>query len=459
MKDKHTMHGPTEDTVRSFQSMLEGQLIGREDDGYVEACAIYNAMIDKSPAMVARCSNTEDVRLAINFAREYSIPLAVRGGGHSVAGKSLVDDGLVIDLSGMKQSHVDPGNRTVRVQGGATWYDVDYATHEHGLAVPGGLISSTGVGGLTLGGGIAWLMRKYGMSCDNLLRAEVVTADGTIVNASQDENEELFWALRGGGGNFGVVNEFEFRLHPVHTVLGGMIVHPYERAKEALQFYREFTSSAPDEVTVAASAMITPEGDKVVAFVVCYAGDPEKGNDVIKPLLEWGPPVMTDVKPLPYPQMQQLLDEAFPPGLQNYWRSSVLATLPDQGIDTIISYFDNVESPLTSILIEHFGGAMGRVPRDATAFPHRDASYNMVILARWTEPGDEARHISWARELDRNMQPYATGGVYVNYLSDEGREPVKSAYGSDTYTRLAAIKSRWDPDNLFRVNQNIQPVH
>jgi FAD/FMN-containing dehydrogenase len=446
------------EVVRSFQSGLSGRAIRPGDDEYDGARTLYNAMIDKRPALIARCETTDDVVRAVTFAREQDIPLSVRGGGHNVAGTALVDNGLTIDLSQMNGVQVDPENRTARVQGGAIWREVDRVTHEHGLATPGGTFSPTGVGGLTLGGGIAWLMRSYGLTCDNLLRAEVVTAGGEIIYASETENPGLFWGLRGGGGNFGVVTEFEFRLHPVHTVLGGMIVHPIDRAKEALTFYREFTQTAPDEVTTFTALMTTPERQRVVATVPCYAGDLEQGEETIKPLLEWGPPIQAQVGPMPYPQFQQMMDDFFPDGLHNYWTSIFLEDLEDDVIDIMLAHFNEVTSPLTVLLLEHLGGAVSRMPRDATAFPHRNAKYNVSPMARWTDPAEADRHISWARGFQDAVWRYSTGAGYVNYLGEEDQDRVRTVYGPETYARLAEIKAKYDPDNAFRANQNIQPA-
>lgn len=447
----------SDDQVQALRSALSGTLIRPEDAEYASACALWNGMIDKKPALFARCSDSRDIVAAVNFARDNGLQISVRGGGHNAAGKALVDDGLVIDLTAMRDVQVDPDNRTAEAQGGATWAEFDAATHAHGLATTGGLISSTGIAGLTLGGGFGWLMRSYGMACDNLIGAEVVTASGEIVNVSESENSDLLWGLRGGGGNFGVVTKFVYRLHPVHTVLGGMIVHPFERARDAMRHYRDFSQTAPDELTVYCPMMTSPDGDRIIAFIVCYNGDVERGQELIKPLLEWGPPLVADVGPMPYPQMQQLLDEGFPPGLQVYWRGDFVQTLTDDVIDTLVDQFEGVTSPLSALVIEQFGGASRRVPRDATAFVHREADYNLAIVSRWADPSEADRHIAWARDLHNAVLPHSAG-AYVNYLGEEGEDRVRAAYGPDVYDRLAELKAKYDPDNLFRVNQNIQPA-
>ncbi len=445
------------ESIATLKSEMHGDLIDAKHAGYVDACALWNGMIAKRPALIARCANTEDVVRSVKFAREQGLALSVRGGGHSVAGNALVDDGLVVDLSGMRDVSVDPEQRVAHAGGGATWGDFDTATHAHGLATTGGQISSTGIAGLTLGGGFGWLMRSYGMACDNLIGAEVVTADGSVLNVNDSENADLLWGLRGGGGNFGVVTRFDFRLHPVHTVLGGMIVHPIERAPESLRFLRDFNRTAPDDLAVFAALMTTPEGDRVNAFILCYSGDLDEGQEVIKPLLEWGEPVMTQVGPMPYTQMQTLMDEAMPPGLQIYWRGEFIKTLTDDVIDTLIERFGTITSPLSLLLLEQFGGAVSRVPKDATAFVHRDAEYNVAMISRWEDPSQHDSHVSWARETHDAIRPFSAG-AYVNYLGEEGEDRIRAAYGPDTYDRLAKLKAKYDPENVFKANQNIQPA-
>jgi len=449
----------SEEAVQAFKAGLRGTLLRPDDDGFDDARKVYNAMIDKRPAIVVRCAGVADVIAAVNFARENNLLVAVRGGGHNVAGNGMCDGGLVIDLSGMRAVHVDPTKRTARAEAGATYREFDHETQAFGLATTGGTISATGIAGLTLGGGIGWLMRKYGLACDNLLSVDLVTADGRFVTASATENEDLFWGVRGGGGNFGVVTAFEYQLHPVGPVLGGMLIHPLPRAKEVLQFYRDFSSTAPDELAVFAALLTTPDGMQVLALVLCYDGPIAEGEAAIAPLRQFGPPVADMVQPLPYTAMQRMLDDGFPNGLQNYWKSSFLQEISDEAIDILVTQFAAAPSPLAALLIEHFGGAVARVGKDETAFPHRDGHSNLLIVSRWMDPTDSERHIAWARETWNAMQPFTDGGVYSNYVEagDEGADRVRSAYGDTTYERLAALKKKYDPENFFRVNQNIKP--
>jgi FAD/FMN-containing dehydrogenase len=426
------------------------------DQDYDAARTLWNGMIDKRPAAIVRSANTADVARTVRFARDHGIVLSVRGGGHNAAGSALVDDGIVVDLSRMRAVYVDPMARVARAQGGATWSDFDQATAEHGLATTGGAVSTTGIGGLTLGGGLGWLMRSYGMACDNLRSVEIVTADGQIRRASATEHPDLFWAIRGGGGNFGVVTEFEYQLHPVTTVLGGMLVHPAARAKEALQFVREFHQTAPDELTIFTGLMTSPDGVPIVAFIVCYNGPIENGERVLAPLRAFGPPVADLIQPMSYVAQQSMLDEGFPSGMQVYWRSDFLQQLDDDVIDILVEHHAGITSPFSALLLEQFGGAVRRVATDATAFVHRDADFNLAIISRWTDPAEADRHVAWARGVHRAISPH-TSGTYVNYLGDEGSDRVRAAYGDATYDRLVAVKTEYDPTNFFRSNQNIRP--
>jgi FAD/FMN-containing dehydrogenase len=444
-------------TLNELGTRISGELLLPSHADYDSARTLWNGMIDRRPAAIARCSKTADVVAAVNFARDNGFLLAVRGGGHNAAGNALCDDGLVIDLSAMRDVVVDPAARVARAQGGATWSDFDRATAEHGLATTGGAISTTGIAGLTLGGGLGWLMRSYGMACDNLRAAEIVTADGQVRRASEDENPDLLWGLRGGGGNFGVVTSFEFQLHPVTTVLGGMLVHPAARARDALQFLREFQPSAPDELTVFTGLMTSPDGVPIVAFIVCYNGPIEEGERVLAPLRAFGPPVADMVAPMPYVAMQSMLDEGFPAGLQVYWRSDFLRQLDDDVIDVLVEQYAGITSPLSALLLEQFGGAVRRVSIDDTAFVHREADFNLAIIARWGDPQEAERHIAWARGVHSAITPF-TRGTYVNYLGEEGEDRVRAAYGPRHYDRLAALKATYDPTNLFRFNQNIKPA-
>jgi FAD/FMN-containing dehydrogenase len=443
-------------SIRSFGTGLGGTVIRRGDAGYDEARKVWNGMVDRSPAAILKCASTADVVAGVNFAREEGLALAVRGGGHNAAGLAMVDDGLVIDLSGMRGVRVDADKRIAYVQGGALWRDLDAATHPHGLATTGGLISSTGVGGLTLGGGLGWLMRKHGLACDNVLAVEIVTADGQVRRASATENPDLFWAIRGGGGNFGVVTQFEFRLHPVTTVYGGMLVFPGPRAPEILRRYRDLAASAPDELALFAGLMTSPDGHPITAILTAYNGPASKAEAALKPLRDLGP-VADQVSEIPYPALNSMLDEGFPHGLHVYWRSDFLKGLPDDAIDALVDRFNAITSPLSALLIEQFGGAVARVPADETAFAQRDALFNLAVISRWADPSTQATHIDWARQSSEAMRPYASGGVYVNYLGAEGADRIKAAYGAK-YDKLVTVKKKYDPTNLFRVNQNIQPT-
>jgi FAD/FMN-containing dehydrogenase len=443
-------------SLQSFGTGLSGTVIRRGDAGYDQARRVWNGMIDRSPAAIFRCSSTADVVAAVNFAREEGLVLAVRGGGHNAAGLALVDDGLVIDLSGLRGIRVDADKRIAYVQGGALWRDLDAATHPHGLATTGGVISSTGVGGLTLGGGLGWLMRQHGLACDNVLAVEIVTADGQVRRASATENPDLFWAVRGGGGNFGVVTSFEFRLHPMRTLYAGMLVFPGPQAPQVLRRYREVAENAPDELTVFAALMTSPDGQPITAIFPAYNGPKPKAEAAVKAFRDLGP-VADQVQEMPYPALQSMLDEGFPSGLHVYWRSDFLKGLPDEALDALVDRFNAITSPLSALLIEQFGGAVARVPADGTAFAQRDAMFNLAIVSRWTDAATAATHTDWARQTSAAIQPFASGGVYVNYLGEEGTDRIKAAYGPK-YEKLVAVKRKYDPNNLFRVNQNIQPT-
>ncbi|HEY7033579.1 MAG TPA: FAD-binding oxidoreductase [Thermomicrobiales bacterium] len=441
----------------SFRQRHRGEIVQPGDDGYDAARAVWNGMIDRRPALIARCADTVDVAAAVRFAGEQGLGVAVRGGGHNAAGLAVADGALVVDLSAMNAVEVDPRQRTATAGGGTTWGVFDAATQAHGLATTGGAISTTGIAGLTLGGGIGWLMRSYGLACDNLIAAEVVTADGTIVTTSEAENPDLLWGLRGGGGNFGVVTKFTFRLHPVDTVLAGLIVHPIERAPEVLRFYRAYTASAPDSVTAFAGLLHTPDGMPVTAVIVCATGPLAEAEKALKPLREFGPPLADEVAPMPYAAVQQMLDAGFPSGLQVYWRSHFLTDLGDDAIAKLAAGYGQVTSPLSAVVVEHLGGAVARIDRNATAFDHRDAEYNLAIIARWPEPAMADAGIAWTRQLYDAMTPHARG-VYVNYLGvGESQDRVRAAYGDEKYARLVDLKNRYDPTNVFRYNQNIKP--
>ena len=442
--------------IQDLRNSFHGEIFEPADAGYEDARKIWNASVVKRPAVIARCSGVADVVAAVNYGRTQGLLTAVRGGGHNVGGRALCDDGLVIDLSRMRAVHVDAAARTVRVQGGATLGDLDRETHVFGLAVAAGVIPKTGVAGLTLGGGFGWLVRKCGMSIDNLLSCQVVTADGAVLTASGSENADMFWALRGGGGNFGVVVSFEFQAHPVRTVLGGLLVYPRAMAFDVLRNFRDFMKTAPDELTVYAALLTLPDGMEVVGLIPCYCGDLEEGERVLAPLRAFGPPVMDAVQPMPFPVMQGLLAASFPDGNHNYWKGAMLESLPGEAIAAIIEQANKATSPLTMIVVEYYGGAAGRVANDATAFPHRHLPWDVVIAAQWTDANETAQHREWARETAKALEPYSAKAQVLAAL-DFDAEDMNLAFGSNM-GRLAQIKQKYDPENFFRVNQNIKPA-
>jgi FAD/FMN-containing dehydrogenase len=456
-------------TVRELREAVRGQAFAPGDEGYADACRVWNGMHDeRQPALIVRCSDKSDVVAAIRFARDEGLSIAVRGGGHNVAGNATCDGGLVIDLSGMKRIEVDAEQRLARVEGGALWAEVDAATQPFGLATTGGLVSSTGVAGFTLGGGIGWLMRKHGLACDNLIAAEVVTADGQTVVADEDQNSELLWGLRGGGGNFGVVTEFTFRLHPLGPmVLGGMVAHPLERAGEVLRFWREWAAGASDDVCTLAAIVYAPpepfvpeevQGTPIIAIAAFHTDADGRGADALRELREYGPPAIDVIGPMPYTALQQMFDGGAPSGSRNYWRSAYLADLNDGAIDAILANAAGLPVPLGQIHIHQMGGAAGRVPAGATAFAHRDAAFVLNLIGMWLEPGGDEQNIAWVREISADVEPHTTGAPYVNFLGDEGADRVRAAYGDDAYTRLQALKRQFDPANTFRLNQNVVPA-
>lgn len=410
--------------------------------------------------MIARCQGAADVADAIALARELGLEVAVRGGGHNVAGRATIDGGLMIDLALMKGVLVDPEKRTARAQGGATWSVYNRETQLHGLATTGGVVSSTGIGGLTLGGGLGWIMGKYGLALDNLLSVELITADGAVRKASAGENPDLFWAVRGGGGNFGVATSFEFQLHPLGpTIMGGLIAYPFDRAKDVLRFFREVTESPPDEFTIFGGLVHAPDGSgaKLAVIVVCHCGPLAAGEAAVKPIKDFGSPVMDAIGPMPYCQLNSMLDAAYPKGALNYWKSSFLSDLTEGAIDALIECFARCPSPMSQLLIEHFHGAVSRVGVSETAFPHRSVGYNLVVLSEWMDHTDTDRCIAWASDSYTAMTPFLAPGRYVNYLGDdELGDPVRAAYGPN-YQRLKEIKTKYDPDNFFHMNQNVRP--
>lgn len=443
--------------VSEFGDGLDGQVMAPDDSLYESARRIWNASVNKKPGLIARCASSVDVVKAINFARTNQIQVAVRGGGHNVGGRALCDDGLVIDMSQMREIDVDPEARTVVAQAGCKLGDLDAATHPHGLVVPAGVLTATGIAGLTLGGGVGWLVRKYGLTCDNVLSFEMVTAGGDVVTASADENEDLFWGLRGGGGNFGVVVTFTFRAHPLTTVLGGLLIHPRAKAGEVLRFYRDFMETAPDELTAYAAMLHSPDGDPVSAIVPCWCGDLDEGEKYLRPMREFGPPLVDAVQPIPFPQMQALFDDAFPDGNHNYWKSTFVNELSDEAIDLMVEHANAVPSPLSILIIELYGGAMARVGADETAFAHRTSDYDIGILSQWTDTADTETNIAWTRGVYDALQPHASGAFLLNFLDQEDDAVIRAAFGPN-YDRLAELKRKYDPANFFRNNQNIKPA-
>jgi FAD/FMN-containing dehydrogenase len=455
-----------EAAIQELAPVFRGELLRPGDGGYDAARRVWNGMIDRRPALIARCTGVADVVHIVDFAREHDLLVAVRGGGHNVAGNAVCDDGVVIDLSQQKGVWVDAAARTARAQPGVTWGLFDRETQAYGLATTGGLVSTTGIAGLTLGGGLGWLARMHGTACDNLLAAEVVTAAGEIVRAHASENTDLFWGLRGGGGNFGVATSFEYRLHPVGPqVLAGAVFHPGENAPEVLRFFRDFVETAPDELTTIAVILTAPpapflpaeaHGKLAVALAVCYAGDLEQGERVLEPLRAFGRPLADVVAPMPYTALQSMFDAGYPPGISNYWKSNYVNDLSDDAIDTVVEYAARMSSPLASCYFEHLGGAISR-EGDQTAFGHRDFTFDFAILAGWDDAGETDEHVGWAREFWEAMRPFSSDAVYVNNLGAEGEDRVKAAYAPERYERLVALKEKYDPGNLFRLNQNISP--
>jgi FAD/FMN-containing dehydrogenase len=455
-------------SVERLKSRFRGELLIPGDQGYDAARAVFNAAIDRRPAIIARCTGPDDVRAAVDFAREHRLLLAVRSTGHNVAGFSVCQDGLVIDLSRMKEIAVDAAAKTVRVGAGCNWGEVNDALQPHGLAATGGFVSVTGVSGLTLGGGLGWLVRKHGLALDNLLSARVVLADGRLVTASADEHADLFWALRGGGGNFGVVTSFEFQAHPAGTVLAGIVLHPAANAAAVLRRWRDLEAMAPEESNQGALLFHLPDDPSapeplrnapVVGLGGVYAGPPDEGERVLRPMREFGPPLADMFQPMPYSQAQRMADFLWPPGLHAYWKSSYLTALSDAAIDTIAGLFARVPSRRTVVVVEHNGdSAWDRVPEAATSFGHRRWPYNFVVTSAWSDPKETDRNVAWTREFFEAMRPFTAPGAYVNYLGgDEGAEGLSAAYGAKL-ERLAALKAKYDPGNLFRMNQNIAPA-
>lgn len=444
--------------IDTLRADLRGKLLTAAEVDYDAARRLWNAMIDKRPALIVRCAGAADVGQAVRFAAAHDLLVSVRGGGHNVAGTAVCEGGLMIDVSPMKGIRVDPFARTALAQPGVLWQEFDHETQAYGLATTGGVVGETGIAGLTLGGGVGWLVRKHGLTCDNLLAADVVTADGELRHASPDANPDLFWALRGGGGNFGVVTAFQYQLHDVPTILGGLVIHPRSAARDVIRFHRDFVTSAPEELTSYVGLITAPDGSPVVALASCYCGDLREGERVLGPLREFGTPLLDGTQAMPYTGMQGLFGPAFPWNNRNYWKSSYLREFPDEAIDTVVDYANRSQSALSALVIEYYGGAASRVAADATAFAHREANFNILILGQWQEAAKDATHMQWARECWHALQPWSSSAVYMNALSaGEDPQAVRAAYGTN-YARLAALKAKLDPTNRFRMNQNIPPT-
>ena len=454
-------------SVEKFQASLRGDLLRPGDPRYETARKVYNGMIDRHPGLIVRCANVADVIASVRFARETGMLTAIRGGGHNAGGLGVCDDGLVIDLSAMKGIRVEPGTQTVRVEGGCTWGDVDHATHAFGMATPAGILSTTGVGGLTLGGGIGHLTRKCGLTIDNLLAVDIVSADGRFITASAKENPDLFWAIRGGGGNFGVVTSFLFRLHPVDTVYAGPMLWELEQAPEVMRFYSKFIKSAPEDINGFFLFLVVPPGPpfpeslhhrKMCGIVWCYAGPPDRFEETFKPVRRFGKPAFEFVGPMPYPALQSMFDGLYPPGLQWYWKADFVNDLSDEAIRLHVKHGSELPTPLSSMHMYPINGAAHRVGGDATAWSYRDATWAEVIVGVDPDPANNDRLTRWANAYWKALHPHSAGGAYVNFMMhDEGQDRIKATYRGN-YARLVDVKTRHDPGNFFRVNQNIRPA-
>jgi FAD/FMN-containing dehydrogenase len=450
--------------IAELRDGFDGDVIGPDDRAYDEARKVFNGMIDKRPAVIARCASTGDVVAAVNLAREEGLVAAVRSGGHSVAGMSICEDGILIDLSGMKGIDVDPQARTARAGGGLLWGEFDAATQEHGMHTPGGRVTTTGVGGFTTGGGYGWTSSKYGLTCDNLISAEVVTADGEVLTASADENPDLFWGIKGGACNFGVVTNFEFRLYPLGpTIFGGLAAWPIDQAPEVIRGWRDYVADAPDELSTGMVILTAPpedfvpkevQGTPIVALAGMYVGDPAEGEAAFQPLKDLNP-AMDLIGPMPYTAFQALLDPGNQPGFRNYWRGEYLTALSDEAIDTYVERAREPLTPFNQIVIFRIGQAVKAVGEDDSAFSHRDADYLVHPIGMWEDPAEDERLIGWVREFSEAMRPFETGGVYLNFTGDSDK--VRDAFGEQKYERLVELKDKYDPENLFQHNQNIKP--
>ena len=442
--------------VDDLSSVLRGRLFRPGEHGYDDARKVFNAMIDRRPAVIVRPVDAEDIRRAVTFARENHLPVSVKGGGHNVAGNAVSAGGLMLDCSGMKRIQIDAERRVAVAGAGALLADLDLATQAFGLATPLGVVSVTGIAGLTLGGGIGWLNGKHGLACDNVLSADIVTSDGGLLTVGPYEHEDLYWAIRGGGGNFGVVTSFTYRLHPVGPVLAGGLSFPAERSREVLRFYPEFAASCPDELSMSASLGRDDSGRPVFSVGVCWSGEHGEEDPALRPLRDLGPAVDV-VVPTGYCALQSAHDAGFPKGQNHYWKSSFFTDFTDDAIEAMLHFAAEMPSPSSGIGMQQIHGAAARVDPAATAFPHRRSQSELLILAQWADPAETERNVGWARAFFEAMQPFAARGVYVNDLGEEGEDRVRAAYGVN-YDRLTAVKAKYDPTNLFRANQNIRPT-
>jgi FAD/FMN-containing dehydrogenase len=450
--------GAVQDTsaICELADRVRGELLAPDHEDYDRVRRVFNAMIDRRPSMILRCAGVADVMHGVRFARTHQLPLSIHSGGHGVAGTAVCEGGLMLDISGMKGIRVDPEQRTAQAQAGLLLGEFDHETQAFGLATPLGIVSVTGIAGLTLGGGLGWLNGKYGLACDNMLAADVVTADGELLTASATEHDDLYWALRGGGGNFGVVTALTYQLHPVTTVLAGGLGFPPEQARDALRFYHDFASGAPDELSTAGSVARDAEGRPTVWIAVCYCGPLDEGERVLQPLRSFGRPVGGEIGPVPYQAFQCGADASMPPGRQHFWKSSYLTDLTDGAIEVLLEFAATIPSPYTGIGLQQMTGVASRMDPRATAFAHRDRQYDFLILSQWEDPADSDRNIDWTRRCFEAMRPYLKEAVYVNNLGDQEHDRVRAAYGVN-YDRLAAVKARYDPENFFCLNHNIAP--
>ncbi len=458
----------SEAVLEQFRKNIKGQILSRKDNGYEEARKVWNGMIDKHPAVVVRCADEDDVVKALEFARSNKLEISVRGGGHNVAGFSTCNDGIVIDLSPMKKNEIDKSSGTVRAQAGLTWGEFDKATQEAGLATTGGLISTTGIAGFTLGGGFGWLVRKYGMTVDNLLSADMILANGKRISASPSENPDLFWGIRGGGGNFGIITSFNFKLHKVGPlVYGGVLFYPVSEAEELLKLYNSWVQTIPDELSTTAAFITAPPlpfvpeeliGTQMIIVAACYTGDKKEGEKLMEPLRALAP-AMDVLGPIPYVELQKMLDDSAPKGIHSYWRTDYLNDLSDKAVKTLIKGTSNLKnlSHFSALHIHHWEGAIGRIKPEETAFSNRSARFVINILGLWTAEDDADQHINWVKNFSDDIKRYSTGNLYLNFLADTGEDKVKAVYGEDKYVKLVQLKNKYDPENLFHLNQNIKP--